>query len=112
MGGVSAAHPDQAQLRILRDNHVGSVMLTGRSSAGTAATRKIVDGFRGQADRVGGRQVGLLVATDQEGGRVQVLNGPGFSAMPSGLVQGSRSTRMLRAQAAVWALQLKKPGST
>ncbi|MER6328488.1 glycoside hydrolase family 3 N-terminal domain-containing protein [Streptomyces sp. NPDC001034] len=110
MGGVSAARPDQAQLRILRDNHVGSVMLTGRSSAGTAATRKIVDGFRGQADRVGGRQVGLMVATDQEGGRVQVLNGPGFSAMPSGLVQGSRPTTMLRAQAAVWALQLKRAG--
>ncbi|QKW26383.1 glycoside hydrolase family 3 protein [Streptomyces seoulensis] len=110
MGGVSAAHPDQAQLRVLRDNHVGSVMLTGRSTAGTAATRKAVDGFRGQADRVGGRQVGLLVSTDQEGGRVQVLNGPGFSAMPSGLTQGSWSTATLRARAAGWAKELKAAG--
>ncbi|MFH8341964.1 glycoside hydrolase family 3 N-terminal domain-containing protein [Streptomyces sp. AM6-12] len=110
MGGISAAHPDQAQLRILRDNHVGSVMLTGRSTAGTAATRKIVDGFRGQADRVGGRQVGLLVATDQEGGRVQVLNGPGFSAMPSGVTQGGKAPTMLRAEATIWAQQLKRAG--
>ncbi|MEU3531630.1 glycoside hydrolase family 3 N-terminal domain-containing protein [Streptomyces murinus] len=110
MGGVNAAKPDQAQLRILRDNHVGSVMLTGRSSAGTAATRKIVDGFRGQADRVGGKQVGLVVATDQEGGKVQVLNGPGFSAMPNGVTQGKKSTTMLRAEAAIWAQQLKRAG--
>ncbi|MEW5351931.1 glycoside hydrolase family 3 N-terminal domain-containing protein [Streptomyces sp. 16-176A] len=110
MGGISAAHPDQAQLRVLRDNHVGSVMLTGRSTAGTAATRKAVDGFRGQADRVNGRQVGLLVSTDQEGGRVQVLNGPGFSAMPSGLTQGSWSTATLRARAAGWAKELKSAG--
>lgn len=110
MGGVSAAQPDQAQLRTLRDNHVGSVMLTGRSTAGTTATRKLVDGFRGQADQVAGRRVGLLVATDQEGGRVQVLHGPGFSAMPSGLTQGSRPTATLRTQAAGWAEQLKAAG--
>lgn len=110
MGGISAAHPDQAQLRTLRDNHVGAIMLTGRSTAGTTATRKTVDGFRGQADQVGGRRVGLLVATDQEGGQVQVLNGPGFSAIPDGLTQGSWSTATLRSQAAGWAKQLKAAG--
>ncbi|MGW2638482.1 glycoside hydrolase family 3 N-terminal domain-containing protein [Streptomyces sp. NPDC001348] len=110
MGGVSADRPDQAQLHTLRDNHVGSVMLTGRSTAGTTATRNLVDGFRGQADQVGGRRVGLLVATDQEGGQVQVLHGPGFSDMPSGLAQGSLPTATLRTQAAGWARQLKAAG--
>lgn len=110
MGGVSAASPNQADLRTLRDNHVGSIMLTGRSSAGTAATRRVVDGFRGQADQVGGRKVGLMVSTDQEGGRVQVLSGPGFSTIPNGLTQGSWSTTTLRNQAAVWAKQLKTAG--
>ncbi|MGW1913685.1 glycoside hydrolase family 3 N-terminal domain-containing protein [Streptomyces sp. NPDC002076] len=110
MGGIAAANPDQAQLRTLRDNHVGSVMLTGRSSAGTTATRKLVDGFQGQADQVAGRRVGLLIATDQEGGRVQVLHGPGFSTIPSALTQGSWSTATLRTQAAGWAKQLKAAG--
>ncbi|MFF3907904.1 glycoside hydrolase family 3 N-terminal domain-containing protein [Streptomyces sp. NPDC001848] len=110
MGGVSAAHPDQTQLRTLRDYHVGSLMLTGRSSAGTKATRRLVDGVRGQADQVGGRRVGMLVATDQEGGQVQVLSGPGFSVMPSALTQGSWSTTTLRTRAAVWAGQLKAAG--
>lgn len=110
MGGVSAARPAPADLATLRAQHVGAVMLTGRSSAGTAATRKLVDAFRGQADRIAGRPVGLLVATDQEGGQVQVLRGPGFSAMPSGLTQGSWTTATLRSRAAVWAKELKAAG--
>ncbi|MFF4214485.1 glycoside hydrolase family 3 N-terminal domain-containing protein [Streptomyces sp. NPDC001796] len=110
MGGISAARPDQAQLRVLRDNHVGSIMLTGRSSAGVKATRSLVDGLQRQADQVAGRRVGILVATDQEGGHVQVLSGPGFAAIPSGLTQGSWSTATLRTRAAQWAGQLKAAG--
>ncbi|POX45911.1 beta-N-acetylhexosaminidase [Streptomyces sp. Ru72] len=110
MGGISAARPDQAQLRVLRDNHVGSVMLTGRSSAGVKATRSVVDGLRRQADQVAGRRVGILVATDQEGGHVQVLSGPGFAAIPEALTQGSWSTATLRTRAAQWAGQLKAAG--
>ncbi|MEU8589249.1 glycoside hydrolase family 3 N-terminal domain-containing protein [Streptomyces sp. NPDC048664] len=110
MGGISAAKPDQAQIRTLRDNHVGSIMLTGRSNAGVTATRKVVDGVQGQADKVGGKRVGMLVSTDQEGGQVQVLNGPGFSAMPNGLTQGGWSTATLQSRAAGWAAQLKAAG--
>jgi beta-N-acetylhexosaminidase len=110
MGGISAAHPSTTDLRTLRDEHVGSIMLTGRSSAGTNATRKVVDGFRGQADTVAGKKVGLLVSTDQEGGHVQVLSGPGFSTIPTALTQGSWSTSTLRSRAAGWAAQLKSAG--
>ncbi|MGW3461907.1 glycoside hydrolase family 3 N-terminal domain-containing protein [Streptomyces olivaceoviridis] len=110
MGGVSAARPSATDLRTLRDYHVGSVMLTGRSNAGTTATRKVVDGFRGQADTVSGRRVGLMVSTDQEGGQVQVLSGPGFSTIPAALTQGTWSTSTLRTRAAGWAAQLKSAG--
>ncbi|MFJ5534853.1 glycoside hydrolase family 3 N-terminal domain-containing protein [Streptomyces sp. NPDC093261] len=110
MGGISAARPDQAQLRTLRANHVGSIMLTGRGTAGTRATKTLVDGVQSQADQVGGQRVGMIVATDQEGGQVQVLSGPGFSTMPNGLTQGSWSTTTLRSRAADWAKQLKAAG--
>ncbi|WBO61760.1 glycoside hydrolase family 3 N-terminal domain-containing protein [Streptomyces camelliae] len=110
MGGISATRPSTTDLRTLRDNHVGSVMLTGRGSAGTEATRKLVDGFRGQADTVSGRRVGLMVATDQEGGQVQVLSGPGFSPIPAALTQGTWPASTLRARAADWAAQLKAAG--
>ncbi|GGJ41542.1 beta-N-acetylhexosaminidase [Streptomyces brasiliensis] len=110
MGGLPASGPTNTDLRTLRDNHVGSVMLTGRSTAGAAATRKLVDGFRGQADKVNGRTVGMMVSTDQEGGKVQVLSGPGFSAIPNGVTQGSWPTTTLRDRAAVWANELKAAG--
>ncbi|MEV7976969.1 glycoside hydrolase family 3 N-terminal domain-containing protein [Streptomyces sp. NPDC086519] len=110
MGGVSASQPSTTDLRTLRTYHVGSVMLTGRSSAGTTATRKVVDAIRKQSDTVGGRQVGLLLATDQEGGQVQVLSGPGFSVMPNALTQGTWSTTTLRSRAETWARQLKAAG--
>ncbi|MFF4960289.1 glycoside hydrolase family 3 N-terminal domain-containing protein [Streptomyces sp. NPDC001222] len=110
MGGVSAARPDQAQVRTLRANHVGSIMLTGRSTAGTRATKTVVDSVRSQADQVGGHRVGMFVSTDQEGGQVQVLSGPGFSTIPNGLTQGSWSTTTLRSRATDWAKQLKAAG--
>jgi beta-N-acetylhexosaminidase len=110
MGGVAATRPNTTDLRTLRTYHVGSVMLTGRSTAGTTATRKVVDGVRAQADTVGGHRVGLLVSTDQEGGQVQVLSGPGFSVIPNALTQGTWSTATLRSRAETWAKQLKAAG--
>ncbi|MET7689116.1 glycoside hydrolase family 3 N-terminal domain-containing protein [Streptomyces sp. NPDC005483] len=110
MGGVPATGPSATDLRTLRTYHVGSVMLTGRSSAGISATKRVVDGVRGQQDTVAGRKVGLIVATDQEGGQVQVLSGPGFSAIPAALTQGTWSTTTLRDRAEGWARQLKAAG--
>jgi beta-N-acetylhexosaminidase len=52
----------------------------------------------------------MIISTDQEGGQVQVLNGPGFSAMPEAVTQGTWSTGTLRADAATWGRQLKAAG--
>ncbi|MFD8999558.1 glycoside hydrolase family 3 N-terminal domain-containing protein [Streptomyces sp. NPDC059582] len=110
MGGINASKPDQKRVQVLRQYHVGSVFLAGRSKSGTKATKSLADGLQAKADTVSGHRVGLLVSTDQEGGQVQVLSGPGFSTIPSGLVQGSWSTSKLRSSAAVWAKQLKAAG--
>ncbi|MCD0483703.1 glycoside hydrolase family 3 protein [Streptacidiphilus sp. ASG 303] len=110
MGGVNASLPDRKRLQVLRQYHVGSVFLAGRSKSGTRATKSLADGLQAKADTVAGHRVGLLVSTDQEGGQVQVLSGPGFSTIPSGLVQGSWSTSKLRSSAALWAKQLKAAG--
>ncbi|QIY65830.1 glycoside hydrolase family 3 protein [Streptomyces sp. RPA4-2] len=110
MGSITASKPDQARIQVLRQYHVGSVFLAGRSKAGTKATKSLVDSLQAKADTVSKHRVGLMVSTDQEGGQVQVLSGPGFSTIPSGLVQGSWSTSKLRAEAATWAKQLKAAG--
>ncbi|MEV6018836.1 MULTISPECIES: glycoside hydrolase family 3 N-terminal domain-containing protein [unclassified Streptomyces] len=110
MGSVTPSSPDSNRIALMRQYHVGSVFLAGRSKAGTTATKSLVDGLQAKADSVAGHRVGLLVSTDQEGGQVQVLTGPGFSTIPSALTQGTWTTTKLRAEAAVWAKELKSAG--
>lgn len=110
MGGVTPSAPDSKRIALMQQYHVGSVFLAGRSKAGTAATKSVVDGLQAKADTVAGHRVGLLVSTDQEGGQVQVLSGPGFSTIPSALTQGTWTTTQLRSASAGWAKELKSAG--
>ncbi|MEW2168297.1 glycoside hydrolase family 3 N-terminal domain-containing protein [Streptomyces sp. NPDC007084] len=110
MGSVTPSAPDSKRIALMRQYHVGSVFLAGRSKAGTKATKTLVDGLQAKADSAGGHRVRLLVSTDQEGGQVQVLSGPGFSTIPSALTQGGWSTSTLRTKAAGWAKELKAAG--
>src|SRR5699024_5700803 len=97
-------------LAAIKKYHVGSVILTGRSHAGVAATKKVTDALQGAAGNATGG-TGLIIAADQEGGEVQVLQGPGFSDMPSALYQGTHySLQELRSHAATWGSQLAKAG--
>ena len=88
-GGASATGASAATLSTLSNNHVGNVYLSGRSSAGTAATAAVVRRMSATVNGTTTGNVKLLVATDQEGGYVQVLSGPGFSTIPTGLSQGT-----------------------
>ncbi|MFE9880948.1 glycoside hydrolase family 3 N-terminal domain-containing protein [Streptomyces sp. NPDC005784] len=110
MGSVTPSAPDSKRIQLMRQYHVGSVFLAGRSNAGTTATKTLVDGLQANADSAAGSRVGLLISTDQEGGKVQVLSGPGFSTIPTALTQGSWTTDELRSEAAVWAKELKSAG--
>jgi beta-glucosidase-like glycosyl hydrolase len=94
----------------VRDRHVGSVILTGRSTAGTAATAAVTAGLQTLATPAATAGTRLLVATDQEGGDVQVLQGPGFSAIPTALLQGTQPTTTLRSSAGTWGRQLGAAG--
>jgi beta-N-acetylhexosaminidase len=85
---------------------LAGVMVRGRSSAGVAAVRAAVR--KVTAGAVGAP---LLVATDQEGGEVQDLNGPGFSGMPTALYQGRQmAASVLQADAERWGGQLRRAG--
>lgn len=87
--------------------HVGNVMLTGRSTAPVGRVADLTAALR-QLTTVSG--VGPFIATDQEGGKVQVLKGPGFDRMPTALVQGSWDQATVTDRAAHWAGQLKAAG--
>ena len=111
MVGNPAAGPVSSATRAaISTYHAGSVILTGRSAAGVTATRALTNSLQGLATSGATDGVPLLVATDQEGGQVQVLSGPGFSAMPTALTQGQESANQLRANADTWGRQLAAAG--
>src|SRR4051794_17715180 len=110
MVASAAGTPTPATLDTIRTYHVGNVMLSGRSSAGTARTKTVSDALQRQGTTATTYGVPLFVATDQEGGKVQVLTGPGFSTMPAALTQGGWATTTLRSAAQTWGRQLRAAG--
>ncbi|WP_426561442.1 glycoside hydrolase family 3 N-terminal domain-containing protein [Angustibacter sp. McL0619] len=110
MVGTPATATSSAARSAIGRYHVGNVMLTGRSSRGVTATAALTHALQRRTTDSATAGVRLFVATDQEGGKVQVLSGPGFSPIPSGTTQGSWSATTLRSRAEQWGGQLRRAG--
>lgn len=95
--------------KLIAQRPPSGVFLVGRSRAGLIETARMVHGLQIVANNSGGH-IGLFSAADQEGGQVQVLQGDGFSAMPTAVVQGQYSVSTLQDRAAVWGNELKRAG--
>jgi beta-N-acetylhexosaminidase len=110
MVGTPAAEVDPATQRQIRRLHVGNVMLTGRSYGGLEPPARVSRAMRAQVSKASTDRVRLFVGTDQEGGLVRVLQGPGISDIPTALQQGRWTPHHLRDRAEVWAGQLRRAG--
>jgi beta-N-acetylhexosaminidase len=102
MSGASATASTAARL------HVGNYLLYGGTTAGVAEVRRLTTRVDAMFEEASG--VRPFVATDQEGGYIQSLSGPGFERIPTAVVQGGWSTRRLRTSAARWGGQLHDAG--
>ena len=91
---------------VVRRYHLAGVMVRGRSAAGTHAVHAAFAPVRAAAPV----DLPLLTATDQEGGYVQVLSGPGFAVLPSAVQQATWSAARLQAQADDWGRSLAHAG--
>ncbi|MDT3329592.1 glycoside hydrolase family 3 N-terminal domain-containing protein [Microbacterium aquilitoris] len=107
MVGTPATTASPATLAVVRDRHAGGIFLSGRSHAGVSGTAEVVARFTALDHPEG---VPLWVATDQEGGEVQVLRGPGFDAMPYGIRQADLPSDQLQARAEAWGRELADAG--
>ncbi|MEO6885868.1 MAG: glycoside hydrolase family 3 N-terminal domain-containing protein [Jatrophihabitantaceae bacterium] len=96
---------DATVAAITRDG-VGSVILDGTSDKSVSQTAAITAALQQSAPA----SVQLFVSTDQEGGLVQRLQGPGFTRIPSAVDQGQTDPVDLRTATAAWATQLKAAG--
>lgn len=95
-----------ATVTAIQTSHVGSVILDNTTSDGSAAIASITAQL--ESDNPGIAK--LFIATDQEGGLVQRLQGEGFSTIPSAVMQGRLSPATLRADAREWGAQLRHVG--
>jgi beta-N-acetylhexosaminidase len=110
MVGTPATSADPAVAAQISTYHIGNIVLTSRSYGGIAPTANVTNALQLKTTNAATAGVPLFVAADQEGGQVQVLNGPGFSAIPSALTQGTYSSSTMRLAAGAWARQLRAAG--
>jgi beta-N-acetylhexosaminidase len=106
MVGTTAAAAQPVTLGLLRNQSLGNVFLSGRSQLGVAGTAAVSASLR--AASAAGPPI--FIATDQEGGQVQVLQGPGFGRIPSGVQQGELTTAVLQQQSTAWGEGLSQAG--
>jgi beta-N-acetylhexosaminidase len=104
---ADSATVSDATRTAIEDHHVGNVFLHGRSEAGVDATRSLVASV---TDLAPDDAPPMLVATDQEGGNVQVLRGPGFSELPAATEQAGWDPAELEEAATGWAAELADAG--
>lgn len=106
--GISSGGLTSSQARILTRNHVGSVILLGNSRAGRSSVKRLSK----KVHAVGGkpRGVGVMLTVDQEGGKVQRLQGSGFDRMPTARNQAKMSAAKLTGKSKRWAEQLRAAG--
>jgi len=110
MVGVNVGKIDQASYDAVHQHHVGNVFLAGRTRAGAAPVAELVDSFTTLVSAESTNGAPMLVSTDQEGGMVQVLRGPGFSDMPSAMEQSALAPEELQRQATTWGKELADVG--
>ena len=112
MVGVQTAGPRLASIDAVSTHHVGNVFIAGQTHAGAEAIRGVVDAMTALVGPDTTHGTPLLVATDQEGGQVQVLQGSGLSTIPSALEQAAMPAQDLRARALTWGQELADVGVT
>jgi beta-N-acetylhexosaminidase len=98
------------EINMIRTDHIGSVWFIDRSYAGVAGIRAVASAVQAQASSVSTANVRFFIAANQEGGLIQAMQGPGFSSMPTAVVQGTWAPAVLQSRAAVWGQQLRSAG--
>jgi len=104
--GIPASGLDAPDAAAIRADHLGSVTFVGNTTAGVAQIRSITRAAQSLAS--GG--VRMFVAANQEGGEIQPLRGPGFSAIPSAVGQGALTSAELERAATTWGRELAAAG--
>lgn len=88
MAGVPATGADAGEIAAMESQGISNVFLRGRSQLSVEQTAAQVAKITTSLEANVPAQLPVWVATDQEGGYVRVLQGAGFTELPTALEQG------------------------
>jgi beta-N-acetylhexosaminidase len=108
--GLTGDRLGATEISMIRNDHVGSFWFVDRSYAGVAAIHAVASAVQAQAASASTANVRFFIAANQEGGLIQAMQGPGFSQIPSAVMQGSWAPSVLQSRAVVWGQQLRAAG--
>ncbi|MGX1750625.1 glycoside hydrolase family 3 N-terminal domain-containing protein [Glutamicibacter protophormiae] len=110
MAGVPASGASAAQIAALQEQGLSNVFLRGRSQLSVSQTAAQVRKITGALERNAPGKLPVWVATDQEGGFVRVLQGPGFTELPTAVKQGAWSQATLKSRMSAVGAELAEAG--
>jgi len=108
--GLAGDRLGPTEINMIRTDHIGSVWFVDRSSAGVPGINAVASAVQAQVSSESTANIRFFVAANQEGGLIQAMQGPGFSSMPSAVVQGSWALAVLQTRAAAWGQELRSAG--
>lgn len=108
--GLANDQLGSAEISAIRTNHFGSVWFTEQSTGGVAPIKSVADAVQSLATADTTASIRFFVAANQEGGIIQSLSGPGFSAIPSALDQSVIDPATLESRATLWGRELASAG--
>lgn len=105
-----AGDPNSVIAPAVATYHFGSLLFASTNTAGVPAVLAMSQAVQSMATVRATARTGFFIGTNQEGGEVQQLQGPGFATIPSAVEQGQLPPATLQKLAAYWGRELKAAG--
>src|ERR1700730_14170382 len=109
--GLAGDRLGPTEINLIQTDHIGSVWFVATSTAGVAGIQAVTSAVQAQVSSGATGDVRFFVAANQEGGVIQAMQGPGFSRIPSAVVQGPSTPAVLQSQAATSGQELLSAGN-
>jgi beta-N-acetylhexosaminidase len=108
--GLAGDRLGSNEVQAIQTHHFGSVTFIVTTTGGVSGVRAVSNAVQAQVSADTTANVRFFVAANQEGGKIQALQGAGFSDMPTAVEQGTEDSSTLKADALQWGRELASAG--
>src|SRR5260370_30958104 len=104
--GLARDRLGTTEINMIQTDHIGSVWFVQTSTAGVSGIHAVTAAVQAQISSAATANVRFFIAANQQGGLIHAMQGPGFSQIPTAVVQGTWDPALLQSRAAGWAQEL------